>query len=118
MEFFATAHGKGPCDGVGGTLKGAAARATLQLPPDRQITTRLDLYRWASTHLPHIQVEFCSKDVYDQVASDLKPRFDNVKKISGTQKIHCVIPQEDGIVKLKPFSRSEEFKLHRLLTSG
>lgn len=47
-HFFATAHGKGPCDGVGGTVKRMAARANLQLPPDRQITTTQELYEWAS----------------------------------------------------------------------
>ncbi len=29
-NFFATSHGKGPCDGVGGTVKRLAARASLQ----------------------------------------------------------------------------------------
>lgn len=33
-NFFATTHGKGPCDGLGGTVKRMAARASLQLPPD------------------------------------------------------------------------------------
>lgn len=53
-HFFPTAHGKGPCDGVGGTVKRMAARANLQLPPDRQITTARELYEWASnpTNLP------------------------------------------------------------------
>lgn len=29
-HFFATSHGKSPCDGVGGTVKRIAARASLQ----------------------------------------------------------------------------------------
>ena len=29
-HFFATSHGKGPCDGLGGTVKRLAARASLQ----------------------------------------------------------------------------------------
>lgn len=28
--FFTTSHGKGPCDGIGGTLKRLARRASLQ----------------------------------------------------------------------------------------
>ena len=31
-NFFATSHGKGPCDGVGGTVKRLATRASLQRP--------------------------------------------------------------------------------------
>jgi hypothetical protein len=29
-HFFATSHGKGPCDGVGGTIKCLAAHSSLQ----------------------------------------------------------------------------------------
>ena len=29
-NFFATSHGKGPCDGLGGTLKRLATKASLQ----------------------------------------------------------------------------------------
>ena len=31
-HFFATSHGKGPCDGLGGTVKWLAAKANLQQP--------------------------------------------------------------------------------------
>lgn len=43
-HFFATAHGKGPCDGIGGILKRLAARASLQLAIDKQITTPVGLF--------------------------------------------------------------------------
>ena len=29
-QFFATSHGKGPCDGLGGTIKRLTAKASLQ----------------------------------------------------------------------------------------
>ena len=38
-HFFATSHGKGPCDGVGGTVKRQAAKASLQRVYTDQITT-------------------------------------------------------------------------------
>ena len=31
-HFFATSHGKVPCDGLGGTIKRLAAKASLQRP--------------------------------------------------------------------------------------
>ena len=46
FHYFPTAHGKGPCDGLGGTIKRAAARASLQLPVDKQILTSEDLFKW------------------------------------------------------------------------
>ena len=38
-SFFATSHGKSPCDSVGGTVKRLAARASLERPLADQILT-------------------------------------------------------------------------------
>ena len=42
--FFATSHGKSPCDGIGGTLKRLAARVSLQRTKTEQILTPLDTF--------------------------------------------------------------------------
>ena len=47
-HFSATSDGKGASDGVGGTVKRLAARASLQRPYEQQIMTPLQLYEWAS----------------------------------------------------------------------
>ena len=36
-HFYATSHGKGPCDGIGDTVKRLAARASLQKAYHSQI---------------------------------------------------------------------------------
>ena len=38
-SFFATSHGKSPCDGIGGTVKRKIARTSLQRPVSDQILT-------------------------------------------------------------------------------
>ena len=43
-SFFATSHGKSPCDGIGGTVKRLVARASLQRPLDNQILLLLTFY--------------------------------------------------------------------------
>ena len=43
-HFFATAHGKGPCDGIGGTVKRLATKASLQRPFTDQIQSPIQLY--------------------------------------------------------------------------
>jgi len=40
-NFFATSHGKIPCDGIGGTVMRLAARASLQSAEAGQILTPL-----------------------------------------------------------------------------
>ena len=103
-HFFATAHGKGPRDGIGSTVKRMAARASL--PHDRQITTPQEFYEWASqsVNLPQIKIRFSSKENYDLMKAELLDRFNSANTIPETQKIHCVIPSTNGIIKVKRFS--------------
>lgn len=46
-HFFATSHGKGACDGVGGTVKKHAYFTSLQKDTDLLLTTPKQLYEWA-----------------------------------------------------------------------
>ena len=56
-HFFATSHGKGPCDGVGGTVKRLAARASLQRPINNQITTPRQLFEFAESEIKSIDID-------------------------------------------------------------
>ena len=51
-HFSATSRGKGACDGVGGTVKRLAARASIQRPYEQQITIPRQLYGWAIENVP------------------------------------------------------------------
>ena len=59
--FFATSHGKGPCDGVGGLLKRMATKASLQRPYQDQIQTPHQLYEFAKQNVPSLNVEYFSR---------------------------------------------------------
>ena len=61
MAFFATSHGKGPCDGVGGLLKRMATKASLQRPYQDQIQTPHQLYEFAKQNVPSLNVEYFSQ---------------------------------------------------------
>ena len=43
-NFFATSHGKSPCDAIGGVVKRKIMTSTLRRPPDKQITTALEMF--------------------------------------------------------------------------
>ena len=47
MAFPSHGPRERPCDGAGGALKRKARKASLQIPPDKQITTAFQLYEWA-----------------------------------------------------------------------
>lgn len=53
-HFFATAHGKGPCDGIAGTIKRLAARASLQRPYSDQIMTPRKLFEWTKENILNV----------------------------------------------------------------
>lgn len=103
-NFFATSHGKGACDGIGGTVKRLAARASLQRPYNDQITTPHELYTWSKANLPNINFEFFPNENYQSMDQELNKRFDQAKTVAGTLQIHSVIPIEKGIISTKFFS--------------
>lgn len=49
-NFFATSHGKGPCDGIGAVVKRIIRRASLTLPSERQILTPYAMFQYLDNH--------------------------------------------------------------------
>ena len=74
-HFSATAHGKGACDGLGGTVKRLSARASLQKPYDDQIMTPRQLFDWATINIPSVHFDYCCSDDYAAEKKDLEQRF-------------------------------------------
>ena len=72
---MATSHGKGACDGLGGTVKRLAARASLQRPYDQQIMTPQQLYDWAHSNIQEISFHYCSIEEYKAEEQFLQNRF-------------------------------------------
>lgn len=112
-NFFATCHGKGPCDALGGVLKRNAAKASLQ---DHHITTAEELYSWAiSKPDSKIHYQFFSESDYNKMERKLKNRYTRVKQISGTQSFHSFKPQNEEYIIVKQNSFSTEEKCIKLL---
>ena len=61
-HFSATSHGKGACDGLGGTVKRLAARASLQRPYNDQLMTPHQLFDWACANIPAVYFGYCSSE--------------------------------------------------------
>lgn len=99
-HFSATAHGKGPCDGVGGSVKRLAARASLQRPYDNQILTPIQLYEWAVENLSGINFAFSTQDEYVESETFLNDRFSQAVTIKGTQQYHAYIPVHSSVSKI------------------
>ncbi|XP_044577453.1 uncharacterized protein LOC123260425 [Cotesia glomerata] len=63
-HFFATAHGKGPCDGLAGSLKRYAARASLQMNNKEHILKPQDLFSWGTKNFTSVDFTFIANDDY------------------------------------------------------
>ncbi len=113
-HFSATSHGKGACDGVGGTVKCLAARASLQRPYNNQIMTLRQLFDWASISIPAVYFEYCSNEDYEREERNLQGRFRNAQTIPGTRKLHSYVPISVDTLQVRPFSTCTTFKEERV----
>lgn len=105
-HFFATSHGKGPCDGVGGTVKRLAAKASLQRPYDKQIMTPRQLYEFGRSELKAISFCYATIEEHESEAHFLKDRFVTARTIAGTHGLHSFRPVSREKLEVRAFSSS------------
>ena len=87
-HFFATSHGKGPCDGVGGTVKRLAVKASIQRPYEDKLQTPLQLFEWAKISIPNVAFAFVSQEEISAEKIHVLKRFSESKVVDGTHKLH------------------------------
>lgn len=107
-HFYATAHGKGVCDGLGGTVKRLATKASLQRPYTNQIMTPLQLFHWCQENIKSIHFLFSTNEEHINEENFLKQRFEKAKTIPGTQKFHSFVPISHRQISTKVYSFSTE----------
>jgi hypothetical protein len=61
-HFFATSHGKSPCDGIGGTVKREAAKASLRATINSQILMPHELFVWAQSNIKGVNMFYVSAE--------------------------------------------------------
>lgn len=100
-HFFATSHGKSPCDGIGGTVKRLVARASLQAATTDQILTPAEFFAWAVKNIHGISFFFVSSEDIKQheLRYALEERYSTSKTIPGTRSHHAFVPTPDAICR-------------------
>lgn len=106
-NFFATYHGKSPCDGLGGTFKRLASRASLQRPYRDQLLTVKDLFEWVKQQDYNFTTVLCLQREHDAMARHLKNKYNNVKTVPGTRDFHYISPVNKNTIIAKRFSSEE-----------
>ncbi|KAK6180046.1 hypothetical protein SNE40_012265 [Patella caerulea] len=110
-HFFATSHGKGPSDGVGGTLKREATRESLRRPYSDQIISPMKLFEYANRDLGNMKFGYATQKDHVLEAQLLRDRSIVAKTIPGTQKLHSLKPLSKTTLEVREFSSSNSSRL-------
>ncbi len=81
MAFFCHKPWEGPSDGIGGTVKREAAKASLQRTERQQILSALDLFHFVQDKLPGIEAEFVTAAERSEEENIICDRFHMAKTI-------------------------------------
>ncbi|ESO10181.1 hypothetical protein HELRODRAFT_168053 [Helobdella robusta] len=103
-HFFATSHGKSPCDGIGGTTKRLVARASLQASTKDQILNARDFYTYADAKINGIKFFWVDKIEIKDLLEMLEKRFRSADKIKGCRSHHSFIPDKNDQLLMKRLS--------------
>ena len=105
-HFFATSHGKTAADGVAGTLKRLATKASLQNLYENYILNSKQLYDFAVKEIVGMSFGHVTIEEYEDEAKFLKGRFAQSIRIVGTPKLHYIKPISKSFVIVKDYSSS------------
>ena len=90
--FFATSHGKSPCDRICGSVKHHAAKRSLQRPMNSQILDYQATLNVCEEEMSKIKFSGIGKETIGGVRKSLAERFSRGNTVPGTQSSHHVIP--------------------------
>ena len=117
-HFFATSHGKSPCDGAGGTLKRIVTKVCLQRLYEDQILTAHQLFELAVSNIKGMHFCFTDTSQHEEEAKLLEERMQKARTVPGTQRLHCFIPLSTETVEVRQFSTSTISRVERVLLKG
>ena len=107
-HFFATSHGKGACDGVGGIIKRIIRKESLQRLYKNQLNDAYSIFQFLSKDKDFsksgLTVEYFHQEDYDKTEDFLRDRFSEAITIPGTRKYHYYKPISKGKLLVKEYS--------------
>jgi hypothetical protein len=105
-HFFATSHGKGPCDGVAERSNVLRLKQASNVPTKKQILAPCQLYEFGQSELTTINFYYATIQEHEKEAEFLKQWFETARMIPGTQGLHSFRPISQDKVEVRTFSTS------------
>jgi hypothetical protein len=112
-SFFPTAHGKGPCDALGGSSKRVVERRILSRQHFVKDATSFRNVLVAAT--PNIKCTVSNDDNIEKVCQelDVQSLWEKVPPMPGTLNTHFVEPNYDS-VNVKFYNSAENSRIHKV----
>ncbi|CAF0766506.1 unnamed protein product [Rotaria sordida] len=111
-NYFATSHGKGVVDGVGGTIKRLVYRAILS---GQQCSSAAQFVKIAQSKTDSINVIELEDIHIENSKVKMEKIFQSIKTIPETKKIHSVKVLQNNTIEYKYYSNSSTKKTYRFL---
>ena len=87
-SFFATSHGKSPCDGIGGSVKQKLNNASLAASASQKILSTEAVFNYYSKNMPKITFFNLSKSEVDETRSRIRDCCSKGHTVVGTRSFH------------------------------
>jgi len=103
-HFFATSHGKGVVDGIGGTVNCLVWKESMA---GKVIQSAEEMARVADEKSSKINVVFISATVIEERCSMLDDRWKDILPLPNTHSVHCVSTVKKYVVEYGPLSTGD-----------
>ena len=104
-NFFATSHGKGACDGIGGTVKRLARLESLRREKDF-INSFQKFHEFCATNIKNIVFYTITSQNLEQARPTMSARYEHGSTVPGTRSFHQFIPTDVNAISYKRLSRN------------
>ena len=110
-QYFATSHGKGVVDGIGGSSKAIVRKVTQSKHGNCVVQSSKDYFEVSAKHLKNVQHFHITQENIDHFLE--KDFWENTKEIIGISKVHTAVCLEGC---LKVFKNNFEFCAKRIMS--
>lgn len=111
-HFFATSHGKGAVDGVGGTVKRIVYRGIMSEKWTPSPNDAKSFAECANSTCNGIEVIYCSKEDIKRNIAAFEERVLYIKSIPHLRRIHCVRVRQNYVISYASVSTEAGVQFH------
>ena len=107
-NYFATSHGKGPCDGIGGTVKRLARDESLRRTKDPMNTFQA-FTKFCLENFNKIKFFVLTSEHIESERPKMEDRYKFGDTVPGTRSFHQIVPVDVNCISCKRLSSDEFF---------